>query len=96
MPIDHAVTIPSANNKPNPDGYDPNNPPTQQNPLPCSYPCTIEGCGLTIDMLYVDPATVNDDNQDFSLPGPGFSLTPSEANDPNFGCVPFTYVPPLT
>ena len=96
MAINHAVTVPSANDKPNPTGYNPSNPPTQQNPLSCSYPCTIAGCGLNIDLLYVDPSTVNDDNYDSSLPGPGFNLTTSEANDPNFGGLAFTYNPPLT
>jgi hypothetical protein len=83
MVINHAVTIPSANNAPNPTGtpVDANQPnPTSDNPWNCAYPCTKPGHTDTVLLLW--------DGQYFSLPD-------SEANDPNFGTVSFTYVPPL-
>lgn len=83
MAINHAVTIPSANNAPNPSGtltYPGQPGPSPDNLLQCSYPCTVVGCGLNIALLW--------DGQYFSLPD-------SEANDPNFGTVSFTYDPPL-
>lgn len=79
----YAVTIPSANNAPNPTGtpIDPNQPnPTLSNPWLCTYTDTFTGTAQ-VQLLW---------------DGTGFSLTDAEANDPNFGEVFFTYVPPLT
>ncbi len=84
MPVNHAVTIPSANNLPDPSGtpIDPDQPnPTSDDPWQCSYACTITGHTDTVQLLW---------------DGQFFSLTDSEANDPNFGSVAFTYDPPLT
>jgi hypothetical protein len=95
MAVDHAVLIPSANNVPNPAGtlqYTDQPGSTQTNPLLCGYPCTVAGHTDTVGLLYVDPATITDENYDSSLPGGGFSLTDAENNDPNFGSVAFTYV----
>jgi hypothetical protein len=101
MPTNHAITIPSANGAPNPSGTPiitgegaPASP-TQQNPWLCHFACTVTGHTDTVDLLWVDPGTINDDNYDPNLPGGGFSLTPEESNDPNFGTVTFTYDPPL-
>jgi len=83
MPIDHAVTIASANNAPAPvgtpaDSGAPN--PTPDNPWTCNYACTVPGHSDTVVLLW---------------DGTYFSLPASEANDPDFGSVPFTYDPPI-
>lgn len=101
MPVNHAVTIPSANGAPNPSGtpfiVGENAPPspTQQNPWLCPFDCTVSGHTDTVDLVWVDASTITDENYDPNLPGGGFSLTAVEANDPNFGEVRFTYDPPL-
>jgi hypothetical protein len=79
---DYAVTIPSANNAPNPTGTpnDPNQPnPTPDNPWLCTYTDDYTGT-VQVELLW---------------DGNGFSLTDAEANDNNFGTVSFTYDPPL-
>lgn len=81
--INHAVTIASANNAPNPtgtpaDAEQPN--PTPDNLWTCTYPCDVPGHTDTVVLLW---------------DGTSFSLPDVEANDPDFGDVPFTYVPPL-
>lgn len=80
--IDHAVTIPSVNNAPNPSGTltDSTQPASPDNLMSCPYPCTVAGHTDTVTLLW--------DGQSFSLPD-------SEANDVNFGSVEFTYNPPL-
>src|ERR1700676_417339 len=83
MAINHAITIPSANNAPNPSGtpVDANQPsPTSDNPWPCSYPCTEPGHTDTVSLLW---------------DGTSFSLPDIEANNPEFGRVAITYNPPL-
>lgn len=83
MAINHAVTIASENNAPNPTGtlIDPNQPgPSADNMLQCAYACTVEGHTDTVRLLW---------------DGISFSLPDDEANDPNFGTVTFTYNPPL-
>lgn len=83
MPIDHAVTIPSSNNAPNPSGtlQFPDQPgPSPDNMLQCSYPCTIGGCMDTIELLW--------DGQYFSLPH-------RKANDPDVGAIEISYDPPI-
>ncbi len=85
MATNHAVTIPSANNAPNPSGtlqFPDQSGPSPDNLLQCSYPCTVTGHTDTVALLW--------------CPDQGFSLPDSEANDPNFGSVAFTYDPPLT
>jgi hypothetical protein len=88
----HTVLIPSANNAPNPSGTLLNPDDTtslpQMNPLQCSYPCTDPGCGVSIDMLYVDPATF-DQSQPFEY-GPGFTV-PNQDYE-----VSINYNPPLS
>jgi hypothetical protein len=84
MATNHAVSIPTLNNAPNPsgtpaDGTQPN--PTPDNPWTCNYACTVSGHNDTVVLVW--------DGQSWSLPD-------SEANNPNFGYVTFTYVPPLT
>lgn len=80
----YAVTIPSLNNAPNPSGtlQFPDQPgPNPDNLLVCTYTDTISGTAQ-VQLLW--------------CPDQGFSLPDSEANDPNFGSVSFTYDPPLT
>ena len=84
MAINHAVTIPSANNAPNPSGtpQDAGQPnPSAGDPWTCDYPCTVSGHTDTVVLLW---------------DGVSFSLPENEANDNNFGTVDFTYAPPLT
>lgn len=83
MVINHAVTIPSANNAPSPSGTlaDNTQPVSPDNLMTCNYPCVIQGHSDTVILLW--------DGQSFSLPD-------SEANDPNFGSVSFTYNPALS
>jgi hypothetical protein len=83
MAINHAVTIPTVNNAPNPSGepIDPGQPsPTPENPWGCTTACTVSGHTDTVRLLW--------DGQYFSLPD-------DEANDPDFGTVTFNYDPPL-
>lgn len=83
MAINHAITIPSLNNAPNPSGT-PNDPdqdnPTADNPWSCTYTCTVSG--------HSDSPIIIWDGYSFSLPD-------SEANDPDFGELDITYDPPL-
>jgi hypothetical protein len=83
MTNNHAVTIPSANNKPDPTGTLTNSGqpgPSPINLLQCSYPCTVQGHSDTVQLLW---------------DGTYFSLPSSEVSDPTFGTVSFTYNPPL-
>lgn len=84
-PINHAVTIPSANNAPNPSGtlQFPDQPgPSPDNLLQCSYSCAAEEHDHAINLLW--------------NPEQGFSLGD---NDPNVfapdDTVNFTYNPPI-
>ena len=82
-PVKHVITIPSANNVPDPSGtpINANQPsPTPDNPWLCRFPCTVPGHTDTVDLLW---------------DGTSFDLTNGEANDPTFWMVTFTYNPPL-
>lgn len=83
MAIDHALTMASASNLPDPTGTPadsglPN--PTPDNLWTCSYPCTVSGHTDTVVLLW---------------DGSGFTLPDFEANDNDYGAVVFTYVPPI-
>lgn len=83
MAIDHAITMTTAANVPTPIGTpaDPDTDnPTSDNPWTCPYPCTVTDHTDTVVLLWN---------------GVSFSLPDSEANDPNFGTIIFTYDPPL-
>ncbi len=83
MATDHAITIASENNAPNPTGIalDPDQDnPTSDNPWTCPYVCTVPEHTDTVVVIWN---------------GGAFSLPDDEANDPNFGTVNITYDPPL-
>jgi hypothetical protein len=84
MATDHAVTVPSKDNLPDPSASftDPTQAAaTPEAPVLCNFPCTVPGHVDTVELLW-----------------DGAHLTPTEAedNDPEFGTVIFTFAPPLT
>jgi len=86
-PVNHAVTIPSEKDAPAPSGIpldtSENAPasPSPENPWLCKYKCMVKGHKDSVTLLW---------------DGTLFSLPETEANDPTYGGVAFSYDPPIS
>jgi hypothetical protein len=76
MSINHATTIPSGTPMDTSEGAPPS--PTQQNPWLCSFACTAPGHSDTVNLVWIDPASVNRAD----IPGADFIWPDAESNDP--------------